>query len=516
MTTSIKNPELELINDMGSFTHDPFSFVIYAFPWGEEGELKEYNGPDEWQVQTLKDIGSKLKQNKITTSQAIQIAIASGHGVGKSALVAWIILWALSTHEDTKGVVTANTETQLKTKTWAELAKWYRLFIAKHWFTFTATSIFSVDPEHEKTWRFDMIPWNETKTEAFAGMHNKGKRIVVIFDEASAIPDMIWQVTEGALTDEKTEILWLVFGNPTRNVGRFYSCFGILKHRWSHLQVDSRKVKITNKDQIQRWIEDYGEDSDFVRVRVKGEFPRASDHQFIPSDIVEEARGKHLNESQYGFAATIIGVDRAWSGDNETKIYLRQGLMSTILATFRKDEDDALVAGHLARFEDQYKADAVFIDFGYGTGLYSFGKQMGRKWILVRFGGKADSDLYANKRAEMWGLMKDWLKNGGAIPDVQDLVNDLIAPEAYSVQKGPNAGKLILESKDDMQSRGISSPDDADALALTFAFPVLNKSQQQFKNLSGHSSRYDLLNTKRQAQDQPVYNPLSPLAGVTK
>lgn len=509
-----KEAQSELIEDIGTYTHNPLGFVMYAFPWGT-GELEGYSGPEKWQKDVLIFIGEQLKQGKINLYEAIQHAVASGHGVGKSALVAWIILWALSTFEDTKGIVTANTETQLKTKTWAELAKWHRMCITKDWFIFTATAIYSADKEHEKTWRFDQIPWSENKTEAFAGMHNKGKRVVVIMDEASAIPDLIWEVTEGALTDEGTEILWLVFGNPTRNQGRFHSCFNVLRHRWHHLQVDSREVTLTNKEQIKKWIDDYGEDSDFVRVRVKGTFPRASTNQFIPTDIVDEARGKHLRIDQYGFAAVIIGVDRAWSGDNDTTIWLRQGLMSKRLAKFRKDEDDDIVAGRLAYLEDEEQADAVFIDFGYGTGVFSFGKQMGRKWILVPFGGASSNDMYANKRSNMWGDMKDWLKSGGAVPDDQDLCTDLIGPEAFAVRKGPNTGKIILEAKEDMQKRGIASPDDGDGLALTFAFPVMNKSQKQYKLLkSTQPDQYDPLSLKKQPYED-TYNPLSPLADVT-
>jgi len=503
--------EFELTERMVSCSYDPYAFVMSSFPWGE-GELKEFSGPDEWQTAFLKDIRDKLKAGAITVWQAILKAISSGHGVGKSALVSWLILWAISTHENTRGIVTANTESQLKTKTWAELAKWYRLFIAKHWFKLTATALYHVSPEHEKTWRFDMIPWSEEKTEAFAGLHNKGNRIVVIFDEASAIPDKIWEVTEGALTDENTEILWFVFGNPTRNTGRFHACFNNLRHRWSHQQIDSRNVKITNKIQINKWIEDYGDDSDFVRVRVKGEFPRASDHQFIPMDIVEAARKRHFQENQYNFAAVIIGVDRGWSAD-ETKFVLRQGLFSKILATFNKGEDDMIVAGHLARLEDQYKADAVFIDFGYGTGVYSAGKQMNRKWQMIQFGSTAIDARYANKRTEMWGLMKEWLHGGGAIPDDQDLANDLIGPEAYELQVGPRAGKLILESKDDMRERGLKSPDSGDALALTFAMPVKNKSQKQFDSLiKKGSNSYDPFKPSYQSLAQTEYNPLSPLA----
>ena len=505
METNYKQLEEQLVVEMESLSIDPLAWVYFSFEW-RKGELEKYDGPDNWQI----DILSNVRDGLLSSNQAIQIAVASGHGVGKSALVAWIILWSLSTKSDTRVIVTANTESQLKTKTWPECQKWLRLFIAKDWFNYTATSIYSKDPNHEKTWRADLLPWSVEKPEAFAGLHNKDKRVVVLYDEASAIPDVIWEVTEGALTDEDTEIMWFAFGNPTRNTGRFYDCFNTHRNIWNHRQIDSREVKITNKKQIDKWLLVYDEDSDFFRVRVRGVFPRSSDHQFIPSDIVENARGKHLRPEEYNFAAVVIGVDRAWSGD-ETKIYLRQGLMSKKLATFNKNEDDFLVAGHLARYEDEYKADAVFIDFGYGTGLFSAGKQMGREWILVNFGSSPIDNKYVNKRIEMWGLMKEWLGSGGSIPDEQDLVNDLISPEAYEKQTGASAGKLILESKDDMRRRGIDSPDDADALGLTFAFPVMNKSQNQFDRLIKKNVKYDPLSMKVQ-QVQEQYNPLSSLA----
>jgi hypothetical protein len=510
--------ERDLIHDISGFTLDPYGFVMYAFPWGVEGtELEKFDGPMLWQTELLKEISSLLKQGKITKTEAIQMARASGHGIGKSALVSWLILWAISTAVDTKGVVTANTATQLKTKTWAELAKWYQLCIIKTWFHFTATSIYSVEKEHEKTWRIDMMPWSKENTEAFAGLHNKGKRLIIIMDEASAIPDPIWEVTEGALTDEDTEILWFAFGNPTRIQGRFFKCFNSLKHRWNHKRIDSRSVPITDKALIKKWEEDYGDDSDFFRVRVRGEFPRASTNQFISQALVDAARGKHLDLLQYNFAPVIIGVDRAWSGESETKIYVRQGLMSKKLGTFIKDEDDYLVAGHLARWEDEYDADAVFIDFGYGTGLFSAGKQMGRKWKLVPFGSASDDPMFANKRSQMWGGVKQWLKDGGSIPDDEDLCNDLVGPEAYSVQTGKNAGKLILESKDDMQKRDIASPDDGDALALTFAYPVKNKDQKQFQNLSEkQDDKFDILKVGPRQQVNRDFNPLSSLTDKVK
>ena len=118
----------DLIVELAAYSSDPYGFVLFAFPWGEVGELELFTGPQDWQIRVLRDLGDGL----LTVEEAIQIARTSGHGIGKSALVAWIILWAISTFEDTKGVVTANTENQLKTKTWAEVAKWHRLgFVVK-------------------------------------------------------------------------------------------------------------------------------------------------------------------------------------------------------------------------------------------------------------------------------------------------------------------------------------------------------------------------------------------------
>ena len=185
----------ELVRWLAACASDPLSFVKGAFPWSEAGtRLAAFTGPEPWQAEILSRI-----RDGLPLQSAIRLATASGHGVGKSALVAWILIWSMATKPDTRGVVTANTETQLKTKTWAELGKWFHMFIGKEHFKLTATALFADDETHERTWRIDLVPWSERNTEAFAGLHNQGRRIVVIFDEASAIPDIIWETTEGAL-----------------------------------------------------------------------------------------------------------------------------------------------------------------------------------------------------------------------------------------------------------------------------------------------------------------------------
>ena len=461
--------ELERVYDVAGFTHDPLGHVLYVYPWGQEGtELARHAGPRAWQREILERIGEKLSNGAADVGEVIREAVSSGHGIGKSALVAWIIKWALDTREDARCVVTANTDSQLRTKTWPEVSKWHGLAINRHWFTLTATALISVDKAHEKTWRADAIPWSEHNTEAFAGLHNEGKRILLVFDEASAIADKVWEVAEGALTDSQTEIIWAVFGNPTRNSGRFRECFRKYKHRWAHRQIDSRTVEGTNTAQFDQWVADYGEDSDFVKIRVRGLFPNTSISQFIPSDLVDRAYGLVLAPSSYAWAPKILTCDPAWEGDDLLVIGIRQGLRFEILHTQPKNDNDMAVGGTLARLEDEHRADAVFIDGGYGTGIVSYGRTLGRNWQLVWFAEASGTEGYLNKRAEMYGEVKKWLREGGSFAADPELKDELTAMEAV-----PRVdGKIQLESKQDMKKRGLSSPNKADALALSFAHPV--------------------------------------------
>jgi hypothetical protein len=455
---------------------DPLRFVELAFAWGEGG-LAKHEGPDTWQ----RDMLLKVK-NGLPLGTAIRIAVASGHGPGKSALVSWLILWAMSTCVDTRGVVTANTATQLHTKTWAELAKWHALCICGPWFELTATSIYSKDPAHEKTWRIDCISWSETRTEAFAGLHNQGKRILVLFDEASAIPDVIYETTEGALTDTDTEIIWGVFGNPTRNTGRFRECFpgGKFSHRWDYLRVDSRTARLTNKQEIAEWIKDYGEDSDFVRVRVKGEFPRASSTQFIGVDVVDAAMSAERDPPVTIYDPLILGVDVARFGSDKTVLRFRRGRDARSMPAVKlRSLDTMQIAARIAELNERHRPDAIFVDEGgVGAGVVDRCRYLKLPVTGVQFGASPDRGsqtqsgqlTYANKRAEMWGLMRDWLA-GGALDDDPELKAELTAVEyGYVMREGLDA--IILEKKEDMKKRGLASPDDADALALTFAYPV--------------------------------------------
>lgn len=467
---------MDLIEELAEFSGSPLEFVLFAFPWGEVGgELEGRAGPEPWQVDILIDLGEGI----ITLSEAIRLARTSGHGIGKSALVSWIILWAISTFEDTKGVVTANTENQLKTKTWAELAKWYRLFIGRDYFKMTATALFSTDPEHERTWRIDMVPWSERNTEAFAGLHNQGKRILIVFDEASAIPDIIWETTEGALTDKDTQIIWAVFGNPTRNKGRFRECFkgGKFAHRWKGKAIDSREVSITDKEQIARWIEDYGEDSDFVRIRVRGIFPRVDAESFISYELAKSAVGRNLENNR---GVVVLGCDVGRFGDDPSVIYPRCGRdAASRPIEIYPGMDTMTFAGRIAAAMLKYGAAVAMVDEGgVGGGVVDRLRQLRINVIGVDFGAGPDGfditlqgEKFANKRAEIWASMRNWLKTG-AIPDLNVDQDKTIVDELTGPTFALNAKEATqLESKKDMRRRGVPSPNVADALACTFAFP---------------------------------------------
>lgn len=480
---------MDLIEELAGFSSDPLGFVYFAFPWGEPGELSAATGPEPWQEELLIDLGRGI----IDLSTAVRLATTSGHGIGKSALVSWLILWAMSTFEDTIGVVTANTETQLKTKTWAQLAKWYRLFIGKELFDMTATKLCSVDPEHENTWRIDMVPWSERNTEAFAGLHNKGKRILILFDEASAIPDLIWEVTEGALTDEDTEIIWAVFGNPTKNKGRFRDCFpgGKFAHRWKSRAVDSREVSLTDKRQIEEWIKDYGEDSDFVRVRVRGIFPRIDASSFISFELATEATTRTAYPSA---DPIVIGVDVGRFGDDPTVIYPRKGRDGVTHAPEVLFKNDTMeVAAKVAATFLRLHATAVMVDSGgVGGGVVDRLRQLRIPVFEVDFGSSADGGdpndgtKYANKRAEIWGKMRAWLSTG-CIPSRIHGLEITLVDELTGPAYGLNGKEAIqLESKKEMRKRGVASPNVADALACTFAFDVYAPTSFEQEHLPVH------------------------------
>jgi hypothetical protein len=471
MNTAERDLQAELADDIAAFSTDPLACMLYSFPWGE-GDLESSEGPYEWQRQVANVIKEHL-ENPRTHHQPLRVAVASGNGIGKSAFVAMVSHWALSTFEDTKIVVTATTGTQLQTKTQPEISKWFRLATNAHWFDVKTKSITIRDVKHADTWRLDFITWDEHNPDAFLGLHNKRKRIVMICDESSGIADVIWDTIQRALTDKETEIIWLALGNPNHNQGRFAECFGSDKYRWRTFQIDSRSVPGTNKEEIQSWLEKYGEDSDYFRYSVRGEFPRGGADQFIPSDIVMAARRNRVR----GFEKLpkLLTCDVARFGSDETVIGLRQGRKFQVVGTYR-GIDTEMTAQHVIEFREQYRVDAVVVDDdGIGGAVTDHLRARGYREKLFPFHGgaePADPQMYYNKRAECWGRMRDWLKDGAEIPDDPQLDRQLTSAKYFIARGKVRNGAIVLEAKEDLKKRGYDSPDRADALAMSFGVTI--------------------------------------------
>jgi hypothetical protein len=495
MTTEVKPSDL--LSFVGQYAYDPLGYAYAAFPWGKEGTPLEKEHVRVWQKRQLIKIRDHL-EDPAKRHQPLRLAVASGHGIGKSALFGMIVSWAKDTCVDTRVVITSNTEQQLTTKTSPEVAKWSKLALTRELWNVSAMSIRSREAGHEDSWRVDFNTWSKTNTEAFAGLHNKGRRIVLIMDEASGIDDKVWEVASGALTDEDTEIIWIVFGNPTKNSGMFRECFGRHRNLWIGEQIDSRDVEGTNKEYLQSIVDTYGIDSDYAKVRVLGQFPSASSMQFISSFIVDEAQQRVIPEHAILSSDPVIfGLDHARFGDDRSVLAIRQGYDAKS-RPWRRWYGDTTVGMIVTGVQEdvlRYMPDAVFIDAGGPNaggvidGLRSLNRGTPFEDIFheIAFGSTMkemtatfnDSQRVrvANKRAQMWQNLKAWL-NRGAIPPDQQLKDDLIGPEY--VYQGDQA--ILLEKKEHMKKRGLPSPDEGDALALTFGHDVAPRREPQYLN----------------------------------
>lgn len=482
--------------------NDPLAFVLYCFPWGKKGTpLENFTGPRSWQKEELNNIKEHLAENKRLMSQGkepkvYQSATASGRGPGKSALVAWLNLWMMSTRLGSTCINSANTENQLKTRTWAELGKWHTLAINSHWFERSALSLkpaewfetsLKRDLKIDTGYYYSQAQlWSEENPDAFAGVHNHNG-ILVIFDEASGIPEPIWNVTEGFFTEPILHRYWFVFSNPRRNTGSFFECFNKFRNYWRRRNLDSRTVEGTDKAVLNQIIEKHGEDSDPARIEVKGQFPNTGDKQFISRHIVSEAVTREIVLDEH--AALIMGVDPARFGDDETVIRFRQGRNARVIPpTKMKGADNMAVANQCAFLIQKYNPDAVCVDAGNGTGIIDRLREMKYKVHEVWFGAGSPDQEWANYRTYMWAKMRDWL-GGACIDNDCDLSDDLVAPE-YKFQG--QTDKIRLETKEELKNRGFSSPDNADALACTFAINVARKDLTSAKGVRGTRIARDL------------------------
>jgi len=481
MTVAARSADAELHDAMSHFATDPEGFVDFAYPWPINGEP----GPDPLQRAFLRKLGEKVRANAfdgVAPVPPIRMGWSTGHGTGKTTEGAWIVDWIMSTRRNCRGTVTANTNDQLEKKTWAAVREWTARCITRDWFEINSQIMYRRGFRAE--WFCSPASCDEHNSEAFAGQHAKGSTSFYINDEDSNVPDSIHEVEEGGLTSGEDMIF--LFGNPTRNTGKFHeAAFGKGRDRWDITVIDSRESHFSNKTLIEEWKQDYGEESDFFRVRVRGLPPNADELQYIDHGRVAQAQ-RNVAQAVMG-DPLIVGVDVSGGGAAWTVARFRQGFDARSLPPIRLTgeqtvkNDRQLVIAKLADALDSHDISAMFIDSAFGAVIVSRLRQMGYTQVHeVNFGGDASDVHDANMRAHMWRSLKEWLPRGSIDPKDQRLATDLTGPGFHLNRRN----QLVLESKESMQKRNIASPDDGDALALTFAFPVRPTAQTQRKSVN--------------------------------
>lgn len=411
--------------------------------------------PDPWQCETMESV----RDNRRT-------AVRACHGPGKTFVAAVIIKWWMATRGYPRVRSTANTEKQIMSILWSELAKIHRISKDRDLYEWTKTGYF-LKAAPEVHWA-QALAWSENNSEAFAGLH--APNTLYVFDESSAIVDVIWEVATGAMTHPDSR--WLVMGNPTRNKGKFFECFG--KNKWNegdqdsslwHCQTisaaDSPRVSDEYVAEVER---EYGKDSDPYRVRVLGLPPIQESQQFIPVDLVDSAI--HRNVQSLSHEPRILWCDPARFGDDSTAIGERKGRNAKLLKRLY-GQDTMKIVGQLIHYINTERTDGEAYDYvvideiGIGSGIVDRMREQGFDAIGVNVAEKSRREDCKNLRAELWYLTKEWLKEGHISEEFRD---DLIGPQ-YSFDSN---GRLVLERKEDMKKRGLKSPDVADGLSLSF------------------------------------------------
>lgn len=464
--------EMELMSRLWApqLKDDLYQYVMFKYPWGEKGTpLENFQGPRKWQKDVLDTVTKHIRDNQGRVDfEVLRCAVASGRGIGKSALVSWLVGWMLDTRIGSTTIVSANSESQLRSVTWAEITKWVSMSLNSHWYEISATRITPakwltdlVERDLKKGTRYWICEgrlWSEENPDAYAGLHNFDG-VLLIFDEGSGIPAPIWSVADGFFTENTPNRFRFAFSNPRRNSGTFYECFNAKRKYWDTRNIDARTVEGTDKAVYQQIIDEYGPESYEAYVEVYGEFPNESEDQFIPSPWVNEAMARALHNDMND--EVMMGVDPARHGADSTVIAIRRG--RDLLELLSYQGDDAVdVEAHIVAAMAQYKPIIVNIDAdGVGGPIYDHLHRRGFKQVRPIYSGRTSIKpaVYANKRAEMWAEMKQWLREA-SIPNDKRLKSDLITP----LRKTTNKGQILIEAKKDIKSRGYPSPDRADAL----------------------------------------------------
>lgn len=391
-------------------------------------------------------------------------SVRSGHGIGKSTVIAILALWFTLTHYDSKTVITANSQDQLKVNNWAELRKQYSLIpepLRKQLQIDEERAYVKATPEMAFIVRRTA---SKSNPEALAGIH--ANHVLYLVDESSGIADIIFETAQGSLSTPGA--IACLFSNPTRGSGFFYDTHHKLRSRWRTMQVSSEEVPRA-RGHIEDIILAYGKGSNKYRVRVMGEFPTADDDTVIPLAWVESSIDRDVVVLPY---LPVWGVDVARFGDDASALAKRQAnrLLEPVKIWHNKDtmQLTGIIYKEFYDTHEDRRPKEILIDvIGIGSGVVDRCRELGLPVRGINVAEANASDEHCMRlRDELWWKGREWFESKDcSIPNDPLLMSELVVP-TYDHH---SSGRIVVESKKDLKKRGIQSPNAADALLLTFA-----------------------------------------------
>jgi hypothetical protein len=425
------------------------------------------DGLDEWQKAVLDEFPTNPRQ-----------AMAACKGPGKTAVLAWIGWNFLLTRPHPKIGAISITGKNLDDNLWPEMAKWQKASpILQQQFEWTAESIFL--RAHPETWFMSRKTWSQSANEeelaqALAGLW--ANHVLFLMDEAGGIPVPVMRTAEAALQRTGTEGHIVMAGNTTSTTGCLYEAVVMRRHLFKVYEItadpdDVKRTRRIDPEYARQQIREYGRDNPWVMINILAKFPSQGVNQLVSADVVRECLGKHLHRSAYEWAPKILGGDVADYGDDKTVLFPRQGA-AYFEPLIVRHMDPVQIAGHWMEKANTWQADSIQVDAtgGYGAGPIAIMRAQGFEVMPIQFAGEPRNPKYFNKRAEIWWEACEALKQGASLPDTE-AVQPIVA-ELSSATYSYKGDRIIIEDKKLMKARLGRSPDLADALCCTHAFPV--------------------------------------------
>ena len=425
------------------YLHDPSGFV---------SDILKVE-PDAWQRELMDAVARGERK----------ISVRSGHGVGKSTVTSWVLLWHILFRYPSKAVVTAPTSAQLFDALFAELKGVINNLPG------VLRELLDVKTDRIELKAAPTESFISARTsraeqpEALAGVHSE--YVLLIADEASGIPETVFEAASGSMSGHSATTILL--GNPTRSSGYFYDTHNRLRDHWWTRKVSCLDSKRVSAEYVAEMGVRYGEESNAYRIRVLGEFPLADNDTMIPIDLIDSAVNRDVSSSPT--APIVWGLDVARFGSDSSVLCKRQSNVVLSVQSYRNLDLMALCGVVVHEFESSSVRPAeILIDsIGLGAGVVDRLRELG---LPVRGINVSESPsmagTYLNLRAELWGKAKDWLsKRDCKLPRDDRLASELATVKYHF----SSSGRLQVEGKQSIKSRGLPSPDVADAFVLTFA-----------------------------------------------